>query len=218
MKASGIGVSDLQPLHDPKHSKSQTVVEGHEPCDVVEMIGSAASPIEVKIGDRFIVDHYDRCRTYQYLNSGWTPFYPPDRTVFDGRDSDSEHAEYMKVSSHTLIKLSNQLTFDAGTAIFCGSGKALDAIKDIGLCIDNIAAIYKQRPVGFSFTMAAKAFGARGIDLEPSHLAMTRKFGTGHIISSPEKEPFSAVRALTRNFEGADKPIECRYQNERCWR
>lgn len=211
IKASGMCGSDLHHLHGPARSESEIVIEGHEPCGVVELVGSAVSPKEAKVGDRVMVHHYDGCRTCSYCRSGWTQFCPTDRIVYGGLDGNGGHADFMKIPAHTLIKLPEALSFKAGAAVSCGSGTAFGAIKRVGLSADDTVAIFGQGPVGLSCTLFAKAFGARviALDVEDSRLQMAKKFGADYIINSRNEDAVSAIRALTRNGEGADKSIEC---------
>ncbi|MER6976138.1 zinc-dependent alcohol dehydrogenase family protein [Streptomyces carpinensis] len=211
MKASGMCGSDLNHLHGPLRSGSELVIEGHEPCGVVELVGDAVRPSEAKPGDRVMVHHYDGCRTCQYCRSGWTQYCPNARTVYGGLDGDGGHADFMKVPAHTLIRLPDSLSFKTGAAISCGTGTAFGAIKRVGLSADETVAIFGQGPVGLSCTMLAKAFGARviAVDVEPSRLAMAEKFGADYVVDAREQDPVVAVRELTRNGEGADKSIEC---------
>lgn len=211
IKASGMCGSDLHHLHGPKRSEAEIVIEGHEPCGIVEKVGSAVAKNEAQIGDRVMVHHYDGCRTCQYCRSGWTQFCPTERVVFGGLDGNGAHADYMKIPAHTLIKLPETLSFKAGAAISCGSGTAFSAIKRINLSADETVAIFGQGPVGLSCTMFAKAFGARviALDVDNSRLEMAKRFGADYIINSREVDPVETIRALTRNGEGADKSIEC---------
>ena len=84
MKASGMCGSDLHHLHGPLRTGSELVIEGHEPCGVVELVGDAVRPSEAKVGDRVMVHHYDGCRTCQYCRSGWTQYCPNARTSTAG--------------------------------------------------------------------------------------------------------------------------------------
>lgn len=210
MKASGMCGSDLHHLHGPLRTGSELVIEGHEPCGVVELVGNAVRPSEAKVGDRVMVHHYDGCRTCQYCRSGFTQHCPSARTIYGG-DGDGGHADFMKVPAHALIKLPDSLSFKTGAAISCGTGTAFGAIKRVGLAADETVAIFGQGPVGLSATMLAKAFGARviAVDVEPSRLEMAKHFGADYVINSREQDPVAAVRELTRNGEGADKSIEC---------
>jgi D-arabinose 1-dehydrogenase-like Zn-dependent alcohol dehydrogenase len=66
MKASGMCGSDLHHLHGPVRTGPELVIEGHEPCGVVELVGEAVRPTEARVGDRVMVHHYDGCRTCQF--------------------------------------------------------------------------------------------------------------------------------------------------------
>jgi threonine dehydrogenase-like Zn-dependent dehydrogenase len=211
MKASGMCGSDLHHLHGPHRTGSQLVIEGHEPCGVVESVGEAVRPTEAKVGDRVMVHHYDGCRICRYCRSGWTQHCPNARKVYGGLDGDGGHADYLKVPAHTLIALPDALSFKTGAAISCGTGTAFAAIKRVGLSADETVAVFGQGPVGLSATLMAKAFGAQviAVDVEPSRLEMATQFGADHVVDARAQDPVEAIRALTRGGEGADKSIEC---------
>jgi threonine dehydrogenase-like Zn-dependent dehydrogenase len=211
MMASGMCGSDLHHLHSQHRTGSELVIEGHEPCGVVELVGDAVRPSEAKVGDRVMVHHYDGCRTCQYCRSGWTQYCTDGRTVYGGLDGDGGHADFMKIPAHTLIRLPDSLSFKTGAAISCGTGTAFAAIKRVGLSADETVAVFGQGPVGLSCTMLAKAFGARviAVDVEPSRLEMAKQYGADHVVNGREQDAVAAVRDLTRNGEGADKSIEC---------
>ena len=123
MKASGMCGSDLHHLHGPLRTGSQLVIEGHEPCGVVETVGDAVRPSEAKPGDRVMVHHYDGCRTCRDCRAGWTQYCRHARTVFGGLDGHGGHADFMKIPAHTLIKLPDSLSFKTGAAISAEQGR-----------------------------------------------------------------------------------------------
>lgn len=211
IKASGMCGSDLHHLNGPPRSGAELVIEGHEPCGVVELVGEAVRPSEALVGDRVMVHHYDGCRTCQFCRAGWTQYCPNARIVYGGLNGDGGHADFMKVPAHTLIKLPDSLSFKTGAAISCGTGTAYAAIKRVELSADETVAVFGQGPVGLSVTMLAKAFGARviAVDVEPSRLEMAKRLGADHVVDSREHDPVEAIRELTRREEGADKSIEC---------
>jgi threonine dehydrogenase-like Zn-dependent dehydrogenase len=211
IKASGMCGSDLHHLHGPARTGSHVVIEGHEPCGVVELVGDAVRSSEAKVGDRVMVHHYDGCRTCRYCRSGWTQHCSKARTVFGGLDGDGGHADFMKVPAHTLIRLPDSLSFKTGAAISCGTGTAFGAIKRVGLSADETVAAFGQGPVGLSATMLAKAFGARviAVDVDASRLEMARRVGADYVVDAGKTDPVAAVRELTRDGEGADRSIEC---------
>jgi D-arabinose 1-dehydrogenase-like Zn-dependent alcohol dehydrogenase len=211
MKASGMCGSDLHHLHEPKRSENQIVIEGHEPCGVVEAVGSAVRPSEARVGDRVMVHHYDGCRTCEHCRSGWTQFCEHGRIVYGGLNGDGAHAEFMKVPAHTLIKLHDAMSFKAGAAVACGSGTAYGALKRIDLAGDETVAVFGQGPVGLSVTMFAKAMGARviALDIGEERLARAKRFGADVVINPLKDEPVQAIRDATRGGSGADKSVEC---------
>src|SRR5690349_12504783 len=211
IKASGMCGSDLHHLHGPVRTGPELVIEGHEPCGVVEVVGAAVRPREATPGDRVMVHHYDGCRTCRHCRAGWTQYCANGRRVFGGLNADGGHADFIRVPAHTLIKLPDSLSFKTGAAISCGTGTAYAAIKRVGLSADDTVAVFGQGPVGLSVTLLAKAFGARviAVDVEPSRLEMAEQYGADHVVNGREQDAVAAVRALTRDGEGADKSIEC---------
>ncbi|MCJ1674581.1 MULTISPECIES: zinc-binding dehydrogenase [unclassified Rathayibacter] len=211
VKASGMCGSDLHHLRGPRRSASEQVIEGHEPCGVVELVGDAVRPSEARVGDRVMVHHYDGCRTCRFCRSGWTQYCPNGRTVFGGLDGDGAHADFMKVPAHTLIRLPDSLSFTTGAAISCGTGTAWGALQRVELTAVDTVVVFGQGPVGLSCTMLAKALGARviAVDVDASRLAMAASFGADHLVDSSATDAVTAIRALTRDGAGADKAIEC---------
>jgi threonine dehydrogenase-like Zn-dependent dehydrogenase len=210
MKASGMCGSDLHHLHEPKRREDQIVIEGHEPCGIIEEVGSAVRPSEAKVGDRVMVYHYDGCRTCPNCRSGWMQNCDHDRIAYGG-NGHGAHAPFMKVPAHTIIKLPEELSFKAGAAVSCGSGTAYGALKRVNLVADETIAIFGQGPVGLSCTMFAKAFGARviALDVGEERLQMARDFGADFTINPSKDDPVEAIRDVTRGRQGADKAIEC---------
>jgi threonine dehydrogenase-like Zn-dependent dehydrogenase len=210
IKASGMCGSDLHHLHEPKRREDQIVIEGHEPCGIIEEVGSAVRPFEAKAGDRVMVYHYDGCRTCPNCRSGWMQNCDHDRIAFGG-NGHGAHARFMKVPAHTIIKLPEELSFKAGAAVGCGSGTAYAALKRVNLLGDETIAVFGQGPVGLSCTMFAKTFGARviALDIGEERLQMAKDFGADVVINPLKDDPVDAIRDVTRGRLGADKAIEC---------
>jgi threonine dehydrogenase-like Zn-dependent dehydrogenase len=210
IKASGMCGSDLNHLNEPKRREDQIVIEGHEPCGIIEEVGSAVRPWEARVGDRVMVYHYDGCRTCPNCRTGWMQNCDNTRIAFGG-NGHGAHAPFMKVPAHTLIKLPGRLSFNAGAAVGCGSGTAYAALKRVNLLADETIAIFGQGPVGLSCTVFAKAFGARviALDVGKERLQMAKDFGADFVINPMKDDPVKAIRDLTKGGLGADKAIEC---------
>ena len=187
------------------------MVEGHEPCGVVEAVGTAVRAGEATPGDRVMVHHYDGCRTCRHCRSGWTQYCSNGRKTYGGLDADGAHAPFMRVAAHALIALPDSLSFKTGAAISCGTGTAFAAIKRVDLAADDTVVIFGQGPVGLSCTLLSKAFGARviAVDVAAGRLSMAAKLGADYVIDGRDTDVVAAVRALTRHGDGADKSIEC---------
>jgi threonine dehydrogenase-like Zn-dependent dehydrogenase len=209
MQASGMCGSDLHHLHEPLRREDQIIIEGHEPCGIVEAVGAAVRPYEAKVGDRVMVHHYDGCRTCEHCRSGWTQFCEDGKQVYGG-NSNGAHAEYMKVPAHTLIKLHDGMSFKAGAAVACGSGTAFAALKRVNVAGDETVAVFGQGPVGLSATLFAKAMGARviALDIGEERLAMARAMGADVLINPAKEDAVAAIKDATGGF-GAHKAIEC---------
>ena len=88
-------------------------------------------------------------------------------TVF-GSGGHGAHAKYMKVPVSTLVPLPDELSFEVGAAISCGTGTAYGALRRLSLHGDETIAIFGQGPVGLSATQLAVAMGTRVIALDTS--------------------------------------------------
>lgn len=132
-----------------------------------------------------------------------------DGAVVYGSGGHGAHAKYMKVPVHTLVPLPEDLTFEAGAAISCGTGTAYGALKRLGLEGDETIVIFGQGPVGLSATQLAAAMGARviAVDISADRREMAGQKGAEVIIDPTADDPVEAVKDLTHG-EGADKALD----------
>ena len=96
---------------------------------------------------------------------------------------------YMKCPARTLVPLPDELSFETGAAISCGTGTAWGALQRLGLQGDHTIAIFGQGPVGLSATQLARAMGARVIALDTSaeRLARAKEFGADALIDPTDR-------------------------------
>jgi threonine dehydrogenase-like Zn-dependent dehydrogenase len=113
------------------------------------------------------------------------------------------HARYMKCPARTLVPLPDELSFEAGAAIACGTGTAWAALERLDLRGDHTIAIFGQGPVGLSATLLANAMGARviALDVSAERLARARDFGAAETID-PAATPdvVGAIKQLTHGL------------------
>ena len=133
MKASGICGSDLKNYRGTFVGKlpSGPIIAGHEPCGIVLAKGSAVQTHVARVGSRVMVHHYKGCGCCSDCMTGWTHMCA-DKEASYGLTAHGGHARYLKVPADTLVELPDDLSFEVGAAISCGSGTAWGALKKIG--------------------------------------------------------------------------------------
>jgi threonine dehydrogenase-like Zn-dependent dehydrogenase len=217
IKASGMCGSDLHRYRAaPGGSNAGGVrrsdkptIAGHEPCGVVAAIGTAVTEKEAFIGQRGMDHHYAGCGVCKHCSSGWAQMCLEGTTVYGSGDHGA-HAKYMKVPVSTLVPLHDDLSFEVGAAISCGTGTAYGALRRLDLKGDETIAIFGQGPVGLAGTQLAAAMGARviALDISPERRAMAKEFGADEVLDPLGNDPVSAIRDLTHG-EGAHKTLDC---------
>jgi threonine dehydrogenase-like Zn-dependent dehydrogenase len=233
IKASGMCGSDLKFYRARGGAaslgfKTQAgpVIAGHEPCGVVVATGPGVSPREARIGLRAMQHHYRGCGVCAHCSTGWMQLCVEGVAEVYGATGHGAHAQYMKCPARTLVPLPDQLSFDAGAAISCGTGTAWGALRRLRLSGDQTIAIFGQGPVGLSATLLAAEMGARVIALDTSDERLKRatEFGADVLINPSQTDDVVArIRDLTHGL-GADVSIDAssaptaRAQAVRCLR
>ena len=132
----------------------------------------------------------------------------------------------MKCPARTLVPLPDELSFDAGAAISCGTGTAWGALQRLGLSGEHSIAVFGQGPVGLSATLLAAELGARVIALDTSdeRLARAKEFGAAHLINPKNtNDVVGAIKELTHgrgahlSLDASSSPV-ARQQAVRCLR
>ena len=217
IKASGMCGSDLKFYRaDGNETASlglggsgKKVIAGHEPCGVIAAVGSGVSETEGRVGQRVMNHHYIGCGHCKHCRVGWSQLCKAGITVF-GATGDGAHAKYMKVPARTNVPLPDELTFEEGAAVSCGTGTAYGALKRIDVSGRDTLAVFGQGPVGLSATMLGVAMGARviAVDIAAERLALAKQFGADALINSRETDPVKAIKDLTHG-EGAEATMDC---------
>jgi threonine dehydrogenase-like Zn-dependent dehydrogenase len=226
MKASGMCGSDLRAYRAPKDIEAfralykglPTVtmrdhgprIMGHEPCGVVAAIGPGVTEHQARIGQRMMVHHYAGCNVCNQCRSGWVNICDRVTPASFGWTAHGGHAKYIKVPATALVELPDELSFEAGAAISCGSGTSFTALKRMQPNGTNTVVIVGQGPVGLSGTQWAVAMGCRviALDINDERLAMAKRFGADVTLNPRKVDVREAVRDLTHGL-GADFSLEC---------
>ena len=218
IKASGMCGSDLKFYRPSREDATRALglggnaeptIAGHEPCGVVLARGPGVTPEQAPDDARVMVHHYKGCGHCEHCRVGWQQLCLDGVTVY-GATGDGAHADYMKVPVSTLVPLPDELSFETGAAISCGTGTAYGALKRVGLAGDETIAIFGQGPVGLSATQFARAMGARvvALDTVPERLQLAKGLGADIVIDPAKDDAVAALKELTQG-RGVDKAIDC---------
>jgi threonine dehydrogenase-like Zn-dependent dehydrogenase len=176
------------------------VIAGHEPCGVVVAVGQGVDKKQARAGQRAMVHHYRGCGACPQCQTGWMQRCDEGVAEVYGVTGHGAHAKYMKCPARTLVTLPDELSFDAGAAISCGTGTAWGALHRLGLQGRHTIAIFGQGPVGLSATQLAAAMGAEviALDTSPERLKRAKEFGAAHVLDpSQTNDVVGAVKNLT---------------------
>ena len=217
IKASGMCGSDLKFYRAVGGASSLglgkvsgPVIAGHEPCGVVVAVGAGVAEKQARIGMRVMQHHYRGCGVCEHCSTGWMQLCVEGVAEVYGATGHGAHARYMKCPARTLVPLPDELSFDAGAAISCGTGTAWGALHRLDLQGNHTIAVFGQGPVGLSVTLLAAHMGARVIALDTSdeRLARAKEFGADVLINPLTTENVvQAIRDLTHG-RGADVSLD----------
>jgi threonine dehydrogenase-like Zn-dependent dehydrogenase len=217
IKASGMCGSDLKFYRAVGGASSLglgkvsgPVIAGHEPCGVVVAVGAGVAEKQARIGMRVMQHHYRGCGVCEHCATGWMQLCVEGVAEVYGATGHGAHARYMKCPARTLVPLPDELSFDAGAAISCGTGTAWGALHRLGLQGNHTIAVFGQGPVGLSATLLAAQMGAKVIALDTSEerLARAKEFGADVLINPLKTEDVvQAIRDLTHG-RGADVSLD----------
>ena len=183
------------------------VIAGHEPCGVVAAVGPGVPERQTRVGMRVMQHHYRGCGVCRHCATGWMQLCVEGVAEVYDVTGHGAHAAFMKCPARTLVPLPDELSFETGAAISCGTGGALHRL---GLQGDDTIAIFGQGPVGLAATQLASAMGARviALDTSPERLARATEFGAVATIDPAAVEDVvHAIRDLTGGL-GADLSLD----------
>lgn len=219
IKASGMCGSDLKFYRPPAGTMQKAlglgdgniVIGGHEPCGVIVAVGSGVSEKRARSGQRVMVHHYKGCGVCPHCSTGWQQLCVDGVEAVYGVTGHGAHAPYMKCPANTLVTLPDELSFETGAAISCGTGTAWGALERLALRGDETIAIFGQGPVGLSATQLASAMGARviALDVGPERLQRAKEFGADVLINPAEtNDVVAAIKEFTHGL-GVHASLDC---------
>ncbi|MHB8566153.1 MAG: alcohol dehydrogenase catalytic domain-containing protein [Nitrososphaerales archaeon] len=178
---------------------------GHEPAG--EIVEVAEDVLDYKKGDRVLIHFYWNCRACRFCLAGRESLCDNVKTF--GFTIDGGYAEYAKAPAFKLVRIPDNLTFDAGILVDSGA-TALHAIKTVGgIRLGETVLIIGSGGVGTSLIQVAKLSGATviAVDSIDEKLELASDLGADYTINSKKSKIFSEVMRLTAGA-GADAAFE----------
>jgi threonine dehydrogenase-like Zn-dependent dehydrogenase len=214
IKASGMCGSDMMPFRDPKRAGAASIICGHEPCGMVEELGSAVRDGRIRKGQRVLIHHYQGCGECKQCRIGYTQMCMRGSKVM-GSSMHGGNAPYLLAPASALMPMPDELSFAEGAAVACGTGTAYSALKRLNISGRDTLAIFGQGPVGLAATQFATVMGARvlAVDPSPERRALALQLGADSAIDPTATPPVEAIRELTHG-EGAEATLDCTGNSE----
>ncbi|MGI8927334.1 MAG: Zn-dependent alcohol dehydrogenase [Tepidiformaceae bacterium] len=221
--ASGVCHSDLH-FVDGFYPMQPPSILGHEGSGIVEAVGEQVTYVQP--GDHVILclsvfcGHCERCLTGEpYLcrnpevrrGQGDPPKYTWNGAPVAQFANLSTYAEQMLVHQNALVKMRNDMPFDAAALIGCGVTTGVGAaLNTAEVKPGSTVAVYGTGGVGLAAIQGARIGGARmiiAVDIYEDKLARAKELGATHVVDASSHDPVQAIKDLTGG--GADYSFEC---------
>jgi len=211
--ASGVCHSDLH-FVDGLWPFPPPAVLGHEAAGIVEEVGDMVT--YVKPGDHVIAclsvfcGHCDDCLTghpNRCVNPETRrgPDDPPrlsqNGSLVNQFINISSYAEKMLLHENAVVKIREDMPFEAAALIGCGVmtgvGAALNTAK---VEPGSTVAVFGAGGVGLAAIQGARIGGARmiiAVDMLENKLATAKELGATHIVDASSHDPVQAIRDMT---------------------
>jgi acryloyl-coenzyme A reductase len=184
-------------------------VLGHEFAGEVVAVGeSAAATSSLRPGDRVVNLHRPICLSCRFCLAGQTLFCERAWQSF-GHTIDGAYAELVVAHHRALVKIPEDLPFDAASTLMCTAGVALRAMRRARLTLGETVLITgASGGVGAAAVQLAKRMGARVVATtsNPAKAESLRGLGAHEVIVSPDSRFHAEV--LRRTDGGADVCVE----------
>lgn len=197
IKARGVCHSDLNYRDGVGRVGRLPIILGHEIAGVVERLGEGV--VEFDVGDRVVVHYILSCGSCRYCSTGRENLC--ERYAMIGKDVDGGFAEYIAVSSRSLVKLPEDLPFEQGAILGCAVSTPLHALRRARLRPGEVVVVYGVGGLGIhAVQLAARVFGASlvvAVDVAEYKLELARRLGADVVVNPLYEDPAVRVREET---------------------
>jgi propanol-preferring alcohol dehydrogenase len=205
VKAAGICHSDAHYRAGRSAVHPLPLTLGHEVAGVVEQTANGAD--QFKPGDRVCIHYLATCGECRHCRAGFEQFCRSAAMM--GKHRDGGYADFVAMPARSLMRLSDEIPFEAGAVMMCSSATALHALNKARLKAGESVAVYGLGGLGMSAVQLAKALGAVqvfGVDIKPAKLARAKTLGITPV-DAGQGDPVEQIRQLTQGH-GVDVALE----------
>lgn len=205
VRAAGICHSDAHYRAGRSPAHPLPLILGHEVAGVVEELGREVE--QFRPGDRVCIHYLATCGQCGYCQNGHEQFCQAGQMM--GKHRDGGYAQFVRMPARSLVRLPEELSFEAGAVLMCSSATALHALNKARFKAGESVAVYGLGGLGFSAVQLAIALGASpvlGVDIKPAKLARAAALGVVPVNAS-QGDPVEQIRQLTHG-RGVDVALE----------
>ncbi len=197
INACGICHTDLHFVDEGLYKPGKIPqIMGHEAAGEVAEVGRDVK--EFRVGDRVLIHFYFSCGECYYCQRGRENLCVSSQFKQFGFTVDGGYAEYAKAPSRSIVKLPDEVPYEAGILVDAGS-TAYHAVREVGkVRLGDTVAIIGSGGVGLCTLQMAKLSGATviAIDVQEDKLKVAKSLGADYTVNSKEKDLPTEVKRL----------------------
>ena len=208
VKACGVCHTDLHFIDEGimKPGKVPQTM-GHEAGGEIVKVGVAVR--DFRAGDRVLIHFYFSCGECYYCQQGRESLCVGEPFQQFGFTTDGGYAEFARAPARSLIRLPDQVPYEAGILVDAGS-TAYHAVRETGrVRIGEDVVIMGAGGVGLCTLQMARMAGGRvaAIDILDHKLKIAEELGASKVINPREQNVVDEVMEFTQG-KGADVVFE----------
>jgi propanol-preferring alcohol dehydrogenase len=202
--AAGVCGTELH-FTDGLYAPSRTPMTlGHEAAGVVDAVGSAVTGWAE--GDRVAVYYYLFCGSCRWCLRGRQNLCLTPRGVL-AFAADGAFAEQLVVPAHCLVRLPEEVSFDAAAPLCCAGTTAVHALAEAAVEPGEVVVVLGSGGVGLAAVQEARRRGATVVAVSRN---AARREAAGRCGAALAVDPGEAADAVARlsGGQGADVVVE----------
>lgn len=204
LEAAAVCGSDLHGLYQTPGEKKW--IPGHEGAGVVVAVDR---PRVLKVGDRVATSAVFSCGVCDLCRAGYTIYCRQPRGTY-GFGLDGVHAQYVRMSERSLLRMPDFMTFEQGCLVLDPVGTPYHMYKRTQTTSLHVVGVFGAGPMGLGTVCVGAFLGAKVVAVEPVayRRELAKKLGAAEAIDPAAGDVVRQIRDLTKGY-GLDRAVEC---------